>query len=97
MTLIRDVEISAGPEDWPAFQMVTDAKRLFGDVVSTRRHLTVSIHQIEKEGSIGGDVTTLITHDGLAGRRKRPGNVSKSSANLWNRQKFQFRLVFNYQ
>ncbi len=86
MTLIRDVEISAGPEDWSAFEMVTDAKRLFGNVESTRRHLTVPIHQIEKEGSIGCNVTTLITHDGLAGRRECPGNVSKSSANLWKRK-----------
>lgn len=94
MTLIRDVEISAGPEDWPAFEMVTDAKRLFGDVVSTRRHLTVPIHQIEKEGSIGGDVTTLITHDGLAGGWERPGNVSKSSANLWKETQISFNFGF---
>lgn len=82
MTLIRDVEICASPKDRPAFEMVTDAECLFGNVESTWGHLTVSIHQIEKEGSIGCNVTALITHDGLAGRRECPRNVSKSSANL---------------
>ena len=95
VTLIRNVEISAGPKDRTAFQMVTDAERLFGDVESTRRHLTVSIHQIKKEGTIRCDVTTLITHDGLAGRWKCPGDVSKSSANLGKKR--IFRLVFNYE
>jgi hypothetical protein len=95
VTLIRNVEISAGPKDRTAFQMVTDTERLFGDVESTRRHLTVSIHQIKKEGTIRCYVTTLITHDGLASRWKCPGNVSKSSANLGKKREislgFQLR------